>query len=1331
MKKLVTTGLTSHSFALAIFLALAVFIPEVSIGQGCVMTCPPNFPPVPVSVSSDCQDTLTFDEIGVTINGCIGEIVVDIMENGVSLGNVISIGMAGNTYMVIISNPASGQSCMAVILVVDDQAPIVICPDDITLDCTADLDLYNGISQDDISDCSPTVVTFNDILLSSGNCEDDIISQFGRTYFITDTFGNVDSCEQLISLQKASLDSVVFPPNLTGADALICFPPPDTTPANTGIPSIGGNPILNGSFCNLSIVRNDIVVPLCAGTYKIFRTWTVYDWCLGNTSIDSTQIIEVTDTTAPVVQAPADMTISTSAQVCTADVTIPSALISDDCSSTFTVRTQGSFGTINSNGGFVQGLPVGVQTIIFIATNGCGLEGSDTMFITIADLQPPVPVCNQSIAIPLNNIGTALVQASAFNAASQDNCGDVYFKVKRMSLPVGYTCANPGNPTNQFDDFIQFCCEDIANNEIMVILRVYDLPPVPGPVSDSYLQGHYNDCMVQVEVQDKLPPQITCPSNLTISCEFPFTSENLAVFGNVVLNADDQEQICIDDPGVPGNPGLQCIGIDGLALDNCNVDISTSAIINVNNCGVGSITRTFIATDDGGLQSSCQQVITITNFDLFDLSDIAFPLDYTTSNVCDIDSLDPEDLSPPFNEPILNEGICDLVGASYTDMVFDFSNEDQACFKILRTWTVIDWCQLNTPTVGIWSHIQVIKVMNNVAPVIVPIEDLTECSFDANCGGLTLDFFAAATDDCSGAASLSWRYSIDIDNNGTFDFISGILTGSTIEFSRNIPVGSHRILYTVWDQCGNTTNEEQLVTVQSCKAPSAKCIYGLSTNLMAMDLNGDGTADWGMVNIQAEMFDAGSDHPCGNAVTVAFSADPLDVTKVFDCSDLGANEIELWAIDENGLTDFCITTIDIQDNNSICPPGQGNTGVISGNINVPGAGKLAGAMVHLDGSNLEEILSGSHGYFVFPSMPFGGQYEVRPVREGDDKNGVTTLDLVKIQKHLLGIEFFSSPFQYIAADANNSQTITAIDIIQFRKLILGYYAELPNNQSWRFIDNAHIFPDPASPWASQWQETYVINPFTNSMNDVNFDAVKIGDLNLSANLQAGSGILLPRTGKSCDVEYAIIPQAENDIYKVEISLLDARQYNALQFSFDWDQNSFNVIDWSAGSGISTDDIRMPQLPGQSASLATYTMQGWQDESQILLTMWVQKKSTNAGSFKLFLKPSPTEPAAYAVLNDEPFKVALLRKQVEVSQVYNRPNPFKDRTSILYVSDREEKGKLQFFDTNGKLVYSRSIQLSIGENEFFVNRTDLRNAGIYVYKIESAFQYSTNRMIIVE
>ena len=73
------------------------------------------------------------------------------------------------------------------------------------------------------------------------------------------------------------------------------------------------------------------------------------------------------------------------------------------------------------------------------------------------------------------------------------------------------------------------------------------------------------------------------------------------------------------------------------------------------------------------------------------------------------------------------------------------------------------------------------------------------------------------------------------------------------------------------------------------------------------------------------------------------------------------------------------------------------------------------------------------------------------------RNGVSTLDLVRIQKHLLGIEALSSPYDLIAADANNSESVSAIDLVELRKLILGIYTELPANQSWRFVDKGFLF----------------------------------------------------------------------------------------------------------------------------------------------------------------------------------------------------------------------------------------------------------------------------------
>ena len=1333
MKKLVTPGFKGSVLACCLLLTslLAGTSSQVQ-AQGCVMSCLPMDPPLPVGLSSDCEDELTYEMLGAGIFGCPGEITVDILVNGVSIGNTINSSMIGNTYMVIITHTASGQSCMMMIIVVDKQAPLLNCPDDVTLACTTDLTNYTALLPEDISDCSTTTVSIDDQLISSGNCVGQTISQYLRTYTVLDAYNNAAICEQLISLEKADLENVDFPPNLSGPTALSCFPTPDTLPSNTGYPTVNGDDILNGTFCNLTAGFTDIKVPLCSGAYKILRTWTVIDWCAGNQTSTSLQVIEVLDTTAPVVIAPANMTVSTGPLSCSASALLPPADVTDDCSNNWSVRMQGPNGTINSNGGLISGLPIGVHRIIFIATTDCLLSGADTMYVTVQDLQPPSPVCHQSLAIPVNNEGIANVPAYVFDSGSSDNCGSVYFKVKRMSNPAGYTCANPGNPNNLFDDYIQFCCEDINHNNIMVVFRVYDTPPVAGPVTDTYLQGHFNDCMVQVEVQDKLPPQIICPSNLTISCQFPYTPENLDVFGSIAFSEATREQICIQDPGAPGNPGVQCIGLDGLATDNCHVAIEeTDPIITINMCGVGTIVRTFVATDDGGLQSSCQQTITVINYNLFDEGDITWPSDLTTFNICEIDLLDPEDLDAPYNQPTLADGPCDLVGSTYDDDVFDFSNSDQACFKILRTWKVIDWCQLNSPTVGIWTHIQVIKVMNNVPPVIAPIEDLDLCSFDPQCGGLTVDFEAQADDDCSGPASISWKYFVDIDNNNSFDYVSGVITGETLQFSRDMPIGTHRVVYTVWDRCGNESTKEQSVTIRSCKPPSAKCIKGLSTSLMAMDTDGDGTADWGMVNLQAEMFDAGSDHPCGNPITVAFSADPQDVSKVYDCSNLGTNEVELWAIDENGLTDFCLTTVEIQDNTGICPPGIGNTGTISGNISVPQAGVLSGAMVYLDGSNMGGIPTGNNGQYVFPAMTLGGEYVVRPVKEGDYKNGVTTLDLVKIQKHLLGIESFSTPFQFIAADANNSSSVTAIDIIQLRKLILGLYSELPSNKSWRFIDKAYVFPNPLNPWTSPWPETYNIIPFANSMNDADFNAIKIGDLNLSANLHADGGKIHPRGNQPCELTYEVNAQPEDHVFRVDVYLTDASQYEALQFSFNWDQVGFTVLDWKPGELLSGDDIRMPQQAGENASLAAFSLNGWGSEKAPLVTLWVKDIGNNGYPFQLFLNPNPTEPVAYKADSDEAIAVQLKSMATPSANVTNRPNPFRDMTTIFMQSTVEEKATLKIFDLSGRQVVSREVSLIKGENEFVVSKTELREPGIYTYEIESNFQYSTNRMIIVD
>ena len=135
MKKLVNSGLKGYvTVWILIWVFQATLIPTaIQAQQGCVMSCPPMFPPVEIPLPASCTDELTYQEIGVTIDNCFGEIIVEIIVNGVPSGNVVTYDMVGQTFMVIITDSESQQSCMTNITVVDQQAPIVLCPEDVNL----------------------------------------------------------------------------------------------------------------------------------------------------------------------------------------------------------------------------------------------------------------------------------------------------------------------------------------------------------------------------------------------------------------------------------------------------------------------------------------------------------------------------------------------------------------------------------------------------------------------------------------------------------------------------------------------------------------------------------------------------------------------------------------------------------------------------------------------------------------------------------------------------------------------------------------------------------------------------------------------------------------------------------------------------------------------------------------------------------------------------------------------------------------------------------------------------------------------------------------------
>ncbi|MBX2870562.1 MAG: hypothetical protein KTR30_00625 [Saprospiraceae bacterium] len=73
-------------------------------------------------------------------------------------------------------------------------------------------------------------------------------------------------------------------------------------------------------------------------------------------------------------------------------------------------------------------------------------------------------------------------------------------------------------------------------------------------------------------------------------------------------------------------------------------------------------------------------------------------------------------------------------------------------------------------------------------------------------------------------------------------------------------------------------------------------------------------------------------------------------------------------------------------------------------------------------------------------------------------NGVTTVDLILIQQHILGIRLLPTPYKIIAADIDGNDFVSTIDLVFLRRAILGIDASFPNeNTSWRFVSADYKF----------------------------------------------------------------------------------------------------------------------------------------------------------------------------------------------------------------------------------------------------------------------------------
>ncbi|RMF22898.1 MAG: hypothetical protein D6765_13775, partial [Bacteroidetes bacterium] len=1036
-----------------------------------------------------------------------------------TLNNPLDGAYIGEELTVTIHHVPSGNSCWGKITLEDKWAPVLQCATDTILVACHQSNFPKPAATDNC-DASPLVQVVAEEIHNSDPCQGVVVR---RVYIAVDDFGNLsDTCSQVFRTENPPAPT--FPPDRTFPNSLVNSPNHfrvRPTPFGAGVPNVA-----QGLYCPFEVSHQDFLGFGCGNTFTIARRWTVSNTCTGEV-FEHLQWIRVVDEQGPTVQVPPvslDLNLPPDNQheECRSTGFLPAPALSDASGQVLNVRIFTPLGepvyangVDGRDGGYIPfpGLPAGVHPVTYHAEDPCGNATDLVVLVEVADRTAPVAVCDEITSVSLSSEGSAVLFADVLDDGSYDLCCVDRFEVRRMNDPCGVS----GNTT--FGPSVTFCCLDIIQGSVPVIFRVYDCA------------GNFNDCMVTVQVEDKIEPElISCPPPQTITCDFYLEHIEPAIQSNdfSVLNQF-------------GTPDI---------WDNCTLIFQSADMqVNLDACKQGTLVRTWVVTDPAqNTPVVCTQTIQVEH-----ISDwgVEFPDDRVLD--CGVDDMQ---VFEAIGEPTIFDQSCELIAVSYEDQLFDVVPD--ACFKLVRRWTVINWCAVGEEVedeVVENSEAEIVHVLNG-CPLPLPPLPQQGCVFfpplrpeaDLNADGnhsaepgelvpndrrtfrdglnaalfdpvaplrgaqpdgfITYQQVVKVIDDqppqllacdippvliedndCSATVILPLPEVEDCVGADLLSFQAQSPLGDGFGPFYDVSPGEYEVLYTVTDNCGNASSCTAVLEVVDVKPPTPYCETGA-----IIELN---QTDPPSITIHASELDAGSFDNCSDELVFSFSSDINDTVKVFDCFQVNLTvAVEVWVHDMSGNSDFCITTLTFSDNAGDC---MGDP-LVAGAVHTETGEPLPQTLVSVNGTANGTFSTDAEGRYAIPGLLPGGDYSVVPRKDGDDLTGVTTFDLVLITRHILNVQPLESPYRMLAADANRSGAVTTFDVVLLRRLILGIDTALTDSDSWRFVPAAFQFNDPENPFTDPVPEALHFNDLQSPVSDADFVAVKVGDVNLSHSL---------------------------------------------------------------------------------------------------------------------------------------------------------------------------------------------------------------------------------------
>lgn len=996
----------------------------------------------------------------------------------------------------------------------------------------------------------------------------------------------------------------------------------------------------------------------------------------------------------------------------------------------------------------------------------------------VADTQEPSAICRSDVTVDLGEQDGQRIFVEDIDKGSYDNCGVANIEIRRLYHRDPVTCDTLLEPYySEWGNFVEFSCCD-AGLAVTVEMRVTDI------------HGLQNMCWLYVEVADGIA-SIGDLSDLTVDCSDlpdgfdPADPTALRkAFGRPQISTNCggealelEPELDITDCGIGTIVRrFQVTGLTGSSTDT--VFTQTVTINELLRYEIGfpadAVTDCVNWADTVILQrTACDNLeVTFTDEFLDPIADECYRIarTYHVISHCEWDGVSaPIVVSRDENcngqegeEPVW---AVRRPNAAYIDRDFNPNNnvpgagaKGNSCDGVSNE--AGNWRKVNST--GYWTYTQEVRVFDENAPLIsFEIPDPI-CTETAECTAPVVYPFQV-DDACVLETLEDFTIGLDEGADGSVDSDltdSGVLSGNYPNFviTGDFPIGTHAFVITATDYCGNTATASMPFEVIDCYVPEPICNNEMVVNLEALDvptdIDGDGLDDAAAITVAAEDLVVLNESECTQPLLFSVNRigelPNIDRTSItFTCEDRYSDSLEVYVWDSafnpyrlqpDGETEGgrnykrCKMMILIQDANEVCPDCT-DSPIVGGVISTESGLVLPMVDIEVSNTSMLQTPIGKDGDFRLVDLSPGEGYTIAPHWDEGHRNGVSTLDLLLIRSHLLGIRHLGTPYRMIAADVNNSGDITTLDMLEVRRLLLGESDRFESNTSWRFVDMHYVFPDAYNPWTEAFPETIVIDELLTCINDVDFAAVKIGDVNESARFDRDA-FGERGNGQAVILEAQDQQLSAGEIVSLPISLLDGAEVLGFQFTLSFDPELLEVIE--VEKGLLRQEHISTRFVHEGAITVSWDQQVGSNlidkEKTTAITLQLRAKAPIRVSEAFRVSSRITTAEAYRSLDgatDIELQFEGSASEFLPLQLYqNRPNPFDDRTVIGFDLPEAGTAEIQVMDMSGRRVWQQKGDYTAGYHEMNVYANNLSGSGMYYYTLRTRMGTLTKKFIVV-